>query len=299
MSTCGDLAPELVSSLPITAVPGVSEAMIQQTRLPSSVACYSPDIRRRSQTHHFRRLSHNFIHRDDYVKPPQSHCLTMTRSVLSDIKSITGDDSVTYQSKLEICHLSQPLSLSRRFWTSLLFRLCGWWRPPGYCFMTARSTGACIRSPLKGLMRKLASGFRNLFWAQFASFWLPSKDQKQILYEVEGVGEGDQFTRLHPVSWQSGRKKRSTQIQLSVPYLLFRAQHKSPGKSELIVLVTNKKTSSTPIYFITFCQNKKKKKENISEDAVLFMFSWHLEFLPPPAPHLCVVFCSYKVIDGD
>lgn len=39
----------------------------------------------------------------------------------------------------------------------------------------------CTLSPLKGLMRNLASALHSLFQAQFAAFWLPSKDQRQIL----------------------------------------------------------------------------------------------------------------------
>lgn len=105
--------------------------------------------------------------------------------------------------------------------------------------MNVYSISACTSSPLKGLIRNLASALHALFQAQFAAFWTSSNDQRQIL---QG---GNQFTLLHPVSWQTGKKAAGYS---SSPYLLFRTQHKSPGKSEPIVLVTNKETSSTIIY---------------------------------------------------
>ena len=46
-------------------------------------------------------------------------------------------------------------------------------------------------------------------------------------------------------SWQTGKKAAGYS---SSPYLLFRTQHKSPGESEPIVLVTNRETSSAIIY---------------------------------------------------
>lgn len=73
---------------------------------------------------------------------------------------------------------------------------------------------------------------------------------------------GNQFTLLHPVSWQTGKKAAGYG---SSPYLLFRTQHKSPGRSEPIVLVTNKETSSAIIY-IKF---GRIKRCNLSKNAVL------------------------------
>lgn len=95
-------------------------------------------------------------------------------------------------------------------------------------------------------------------WAHLRDLWetlpLPSMLYSRLNLLLSGClprirgkyykGWGDQFTLLHPVSWQTGKKAAGYS---SSPYLLFRTQHKSPGESEPIVLVTNKETSSTII----------------------------------------------------
>lgn len=96
---------------------------------------------------------------------------------------------------------------------------------------------------------------------------------------------GNQFTLLHPVSWQTGKKAAGYS---SSPYLLFRTQHKSPGESEPIVLVTNKETSSDIIY-IRF---GRIKKDSLSKNTALY-WSFVESFLSCSAcirifcPHCC------------
>lgn len=123
-------------------------------------------------------------------------------------------------------------------------------------------------SPLRGLMRSLASALHTLFQAQFADFWLPSK-------EANIVGGG-----LHPVSWQTGKK--SSRIQF---ILIYYSGLSIKARQERAICFGNKRETSSAIIYIQF-----GRKVFFLVNAVMlryiqmccviaFMFSLHQEFL--------------------
>lgn len=83
------------------------------------------------------------------------------------------------------------------------------------------------------------------------------------------------------------------------PYLLFRTQHKSHCKSEPIVLVTNKET----IIYIKFGRIKiiifLRMQCYTEVGSALLSHSFHVQLASGVSLHLCVVFCSYRVINDN
>lgn len=127
---------------------------------------------------------------------------------------------------------SQPaLSLSCCLWSSFLFRLWEWRVYSGQCFTSTASVCA-HQAHLRDFWETLPLPHRTLFQAQFAVFWLPSRDLRQI---VRGGAGGPVYS---PVSLQTAKIKGSSYS--SSPYSLFRTQHKSPCKNMTIVLATKK-----------------------------------------------------------
>lgn len=97
--------------------------------------------------------------------------------------------------------------------------------------------------------------------------------------------------------WQKAARYSSS------PYSLFRSQHKSPGKTETIILATNKENSSTIIY-IRFARLKSSVFLTMqcyaeADSLVLSHFLSCWACIRSFFPHLWVVSCSCQIIDGD
>lgn len=111
--------------------------------------------------------------------------------------------------------------------------------------MSIHSIGACTLSPLKGLMR-----WETLLCPPYSIPGSICCLLASLQRSEANIVGGNQFTLLLSVSWQTGKKKKKKKAaeNSSSPYLLFRTQHKSHGKSKPIFLVENKETSATIIY---------------------------------------------------
>lgn len=109
--------------------------------------------------------------------------------------------------------------------------------------MSIHSIGACTLSPLEGLMRNLA--VPSILYSRLnllPSGFLPTIRGK---YCRGKPVHSASFSQL--ADWQKKKKQKAAENSSS-PYLLFRTQHKSHGKSKPIFLVENKETSATIIY---------------------------------------------------
>lgn len=97
-----------------------------------------------------------------------------------------------------------------------------------------------------------------------------------------------------------GRLAKKAARYSSSPYSLFRTQHKSPGKSETIILATNKETSSTIIYIRLKSRGFLRMQCYAEADSlVLSHFLSCQACIRSFFPHLWVVSCSCQIIGGD
>lgn len=152
-------------------------------------------------------------------------------SLLFNMKSITGDDSVTL---IETCYRELPAAVRS---THRLHQLSPWAADAGLHFYSDCADDGGRQS--NASWTSIASVHAH--WAHLRDLWetlpLPSILYSRLnllpsgrLPRIRGkyCRGGNQFTLLHPVSWQTGKKAAGYS---SSPYLLFRTQHKSPARA--------------------------------------------------------------------